>query len=88
MSKSIKNCPVCDKPVYSRVECIMDHFAFYAPGNLVFWRGNIKAFGFWYGLRSSLCLSFPWINMILYWKYRKDQLLIPTTPDNRNEGKP
>lgn len=72
-----KHCPVCGDPVRSRMACIMDHFAFYSPGTLRYWRGNITAFGWLDGLRGSVCLSFPWINMLLNWRHRKSRIIVP-----------
>ena len=76
-----KNCPVCGDLVRSRMACIMEHFTFYAPGTLQYWRGNISAFGWLSGLRGSICLSFPFINILLNWRHRKSRLTMPT-PDN------
>jgi len=71
-----KECPVCGNVVESRMDCIMDHFAFYSPGTLRFWRGNIQAFGFISGLRGSICLTFPFVNILMNWRYRKSRLVI------------
>lgn len=54
----------------------MSHFAFYAPGYLRYWRGNMRAFGFLGGLHASICLSFPFLGTLMTWKYRKMRLEI------------
>jgi hypothetical protein len=39
-----------------------------------YWRGNIKTFGLWSGLRGSITLSSPFMNKILNWKHRNKSL--------------
>lgn len=72
-----KHCPVCGDQVQSRMACIMEHFAFYQPGMLRYWRGNITAFGWVDGLRGSIGLSFPFINTLMNWRHRKSRLVMP-----------
>lgn len=80
-----KHCPYCGDQVRSRMACLMGHFAFYAPGYLRYWRGNIQTFGWVDGLRGSLGLSFPFINALLTWKYRKHRIVInPPSEDSHD----
>lgn len=72
-----KHCPVCGDKVQSRMACVMEHFAFYQPGMLRYWRGNIAAFGWAGGLRGSICLSFPFINILMNWRHRKSRIVMP-----------
>lgn len=76
-----KFCPVCGDQVGNRMDCVMEHFAFYKPGTLCYWRGNISAFGWSGGLRGSICLTFPFINILMNWRHRKSRLTMPT-PDH------
>jgi len=70
-------CVVCGLPTNQPFSSFMEHFAFYEPGQLQYWRGNITMFGFWSGLMASICISFPFINTIVHWRHRKSQLVIP-----------
>lgn len=76
-----KPCPVCGDVVQSRIACIMQHFTFYAPGKMRYWRGNIAAFGLAGGLRGSICLSFPFVNILMNWRHRKSRVVMPP-PDH------
>ena len=76
-----KSCPVCGDAVQSRRACIMEHFAFYAPGTLRYWRGNIVSFGWADGLRSSIGLTFPFVNILMNWRHRKSRIIMPP-PDH------
>jgi hypothetical protein len=76
-----KHCPVCGDQVQNRMACIMEHFAFYQSGTLRYWRGNIAAFGLVDGLKGSICLSFPFINILMNWRYRKSRIVMPP-PDH------
>lgn len=69
-------CCVCGEPTDKHVQAAFEHFWFYQSGQWQYWRGNIATFGFWSGLRGSLCLSFPFINTLVNWKHRKSRLMI------------
>ena len=72
-----KSCPVCGEVVQRRMACLKVHFAFYQPGTLRYWRGNIGAFGWSDGLRSSIGLTFPFVNILMNWRHRKSRLVMP-----------
>ena len=76
-----KACPYCKQQVFSRADCLAEHFAFYAKGNLKFWAGNIRMFGLFGGLLESVCLSFPFINALVNWRYRDARLSIDLSND-------
>ena len=78
-SKNLKSCPWCDAPTPSRADCLADHFAFYAPGQFQYWRGNMVMFGFWSGLCESIYLSFPFINALVNWRNRNARLVMDAT---------
>jgi hypothetical protein len=40
----------------------------------LYFRGNIRSFGFWSGLKSNITLSSPLINKLWNWKYRNMRL--------------
>lgn len=74
-------CCVCGEPTNKPISAAFEHFWFYHPGQWQYWKGNMRTFGFWGGLLGSLCLSFPFINTLANWKYRKHRLVIPGKSD-------
>lgn len=69
-----QKCIICGETTNTPWRSAFSHFWFYMPGQLQWWRGNIKAFGFWSGLHASICLSFPFYNTLRHWRHRKSRL--------------
>jgi hypothetical protein len=72
-----QKCPICGDKTSRPITAALDHFRPYESGQWRWLRGNIKTFGFWSGLRGTLCLVSPALNTILNWKYRHSRLEIP-----------
>jgi hypothetical protein len=73
----MSKCVICDHETDRPVREFFWHFRLVEWDQWRFWRGNIKMFGFWSGLKSSITLSFPIINTLWHWKYRKARLVFP-----------
>jgi hypothetical protein len=73
----MKKCIICDQPTTRPVLEALWHFRLVDWNQWQFWRGNINTFGLASGMRSNLCLSFPILNTLLNWKYRKARLVFP-----------
>jgi len=74
----MKHCAICGDRTEKPLLAALYHFRLVEFGQWKFWRGNFKTFGFWNGLRSNLTLSFPILNTLIHWKYRKHYLVFPT----------
>lgn len=72
MSKCVVCGAVTDQPFVAAV----NHFRPFEWHDPKYIMGNIRAFGFWSGLRSNVSLYFPFLNTLLNWKYRKMALEI------------
>ncbi len=70
-------CPVCGNKTASPWLAAFEHFRLIEFGQWQYWRGNIRQFGFWDGLSASINLSFPILNTLRNWKYRRATLVIP-----------
>lgn len=70
-------CVICGQATDRPIRELLWHFRLVEWGQWRFWRGNIATFGFWSGLKSSITLSFPIINTLWHWKYRKARLVLP-----------
>jgi hypothetical protein len=70
----MKPCVVCGEPTEHPISAALEHFRLVEWDQWQFWRGNIRAFGFWSGLLASVDLSFPIVNTLRHWKYRKWRL--------------
>jgi len=73
----MKACIVCGEKTDRPIAAALRHFRLVDWGQWQYWPGNIRAFGFWTGLKSAITLSFPIINTLWNWKYRKSRLIIP-----------
>jgi hypothetical protein len=73
----MKACIVCGEMTDRHIACALWHFRLVEWNQWQYWRGNIKTFGLWTGLKSNLTLSFPILNTLWNWKYRKMRLHIP-----------
>ena len=73
----MKRCIICDQPSDTPIRDALRHFRLVEWDQWRFWRGNIKTFGLWSGLKGSFTLSFPIINTLWNWKYRKARLVFP-----------
>lgn len=69
-------CVICGEPTGKPVQSAFSHFWIYMPGARRYLRGNVRAFGFWSGLHSTLSLACPLYNTVRHWKYRKAKLEI------------
>jgi hypothetical protein len=73
----MKACIVCGEETTKHVACALQHFRLVEWNMWQYWRGNIRTFGLWSGMRGNLTLSFPIINTLWNWKHRKARLVIP-----------
>lgn len=71
----IKECLVCGEVNKRWFAATVWHFRPIDWEQRRFLRGNFRTFGFWSGLRSNICLMFPFLNTLLNWKYRKHRLV-------------
>jgi len=70
----MKACIVCGEKTDRPILAALAHFKLVEWRQWRFWIGNFRTFGFWMGLKGSLTLSFPIVNTIWNWKYRKMRL--------------
>lgn len=73
----MRKCLICDQETDRPIREFLWHFRLVEWDQWQYWRGNIQMFGFWSGLKSSITLSFPIINTLWHWKYRKARLVFP-----------
>jgi len=67
-------CLICGDRTHQPIRAVLHHFRLVEWDQWQYWRGNIRTFGFWNGLRSSVTLSFPILNTLIHWRYRKATL--------------
>jgi hypothetical protein len=77
----MNKCIICGDPTPTPIREALRHFRLVDWGQWRYWSGNISTFGFLSGLRGSICLSFPIINTLWNWKYRKRRLILPKGSD-------
>lgn len=70
-------CLICDQETDRPIREFLWHFRLVDWDQWRFWRGNITAFGLWSGMKGNITLSFPIINTLWNWKYRKARLVFP-----------
>ena len=73
----MKECIICGGRTEHPIRAALHHFRLVEWGQWRYWRGNISMFGFWYGLRGCLTLSFPILNTLIHWRHRKCTLELP-----------
>ncbi len=74
----MNHCVVCGEITSNPFAAVVYHFRpfeWHEPKYII---GNIRAFGFWAGMRANISLYFPFANTLIHWKYRKMKLAIET----------
>jgi hypothetical protein len=69
-------CVICGDFTTRPFAAMVDHFRPIDWPQRKFLVGNFRAFGFWSGLHSNICLMFPFLNTLLNWKHRKSRLVM------------
>jgi hypothetical protein len=67
----MKTCPVCGDRTTRPWLAAFHHFRLYEGGNWKWLRGNMSQFGRFSGFMSTCYLSFPILNTLRFWRYRK-----------------
>jgi hypothetical protein len=72
----MRKCIVCGEETARPFASAFSHFYLHVPGQWKHLGPNIKAFGWWSGITSTLALVCPAYNTLRNWRYRKDRLVL------------